>query len=42
MLADPPIEKGSWEKIEISPLTLPSPMRGEGKRIEVEKKFPPP
>jgi hypothetical protein len=25
-----------------SPLTLPSPARGEGKHIEIEKKFPPP
>jgi hypothetical protein len=33
-----------WQTIEIplSPFTLPSPARGEGKNIEIEKKFPPP
>jgi hypothetical protein len=34
--------KGRWEKIEIFPLTLPSPARGEGKHVEIVKKFPPP
>jgi hypothetical protein len=37
-----PLEKGRFEKIEISPLTLPSPARGEGKHIEIRRKFPPP
>jgi hypothetical protein len=36
-----PLEGGSCEKIGISPLTLPSPTRGEGKHIEIRKKFPP-
>jgi hypothetical protein len=36
------LEKGSCEKNEILSLTLPSPARGEGKPIEIEKKFPPP
>jgi hypothetical protein len=38
----PPLEKGSCEKIEIFPLTPPSPARGEGKHIEIVDKFPPP
>jgi len=38
----PPLEKGRCEKIGISPLTLPSPAWGEGKHIEIRKKFPPP
>jgi hypothetical protein len=35
---------GKLGKIEIFPLTLPSPARGEGKEIEIEieKKLPPP
>jgi hypothetical protein len=37
-----PLDGGSFGKIEIFPLTLPSPARGEGKHIEIEKKFPPP
>jgi hypothetical protein len=36
------LKKGSCEKIEIFPLTLPSPARGEGKNIEIVDKFPPP
>jgi hypothetical protein len=36
------LKKGSCEKIEIFPLTLPSPARGEGKHIEIVEKFPPP
>ena len=30
------------KKSEYFPLTLPSAARGEGKHIEIEKKFPPP
>jgi hypothetical protein len=30
------------KKYEIFPLNLPSPARGEGKYIEIKKKFPPP
>jgi hypothetical protein len=37
-----PFGKGSCEKIEIFPLTPPSPARGEGKHIEIEKNSPPP
>jgi hypothetical protein len=37
-----PLEGGWGEIIGIVPLTLPSPARGEGKPIEIEKKFPPP
>jgi hypothetical protein len=33
---------GRYEKMKNSPLTLPSPARGEGNHIEIEKKFPPP
>jgi hypothetical protein len=40
-LPSPPRE-GSCEKFGIYPLTLPSPTRGEGKHIEIRKKFPPP
>jgi hypothetical protein len=29
-------------KMKYSPLTLPYPAKGEGKRIEIQKKFPPP
>jgi hypothetical protein len=29
------------KKSKYSPLTLPSPARGEGKQIEIEKKSPP-
>jgi hypothetical protein len=38
----PPLQKGSCEKFEICPLTLPSPARGEGKHVEMKNKFPPP
>jgi hypothetical protein len=38
----PPFVKGRCEKIEIFPLTPPSPARGEGKHIEIEKNSPPP
>jgi len=34
--------RGSCEKFGTYPLTLPSPTRGEGKHIEIRKKFPPP
>jgi len=37
-----PLGGGRCEKIGICPLTLPSPARGEGKHIEIRKKFPPP
>jgi len=37
-----PLGGGRWKKIEIFPLTLPSPARGEGKHVEIVKKFPPP
>jgi hypothetical protein len=33
--------QGSCEKFGIYPLTLPSPTRGEGKHIEIRKKFLP-
>jgi hypothetical protein len=33
------LEKGRCEKIEIFPLTLPSPSRGEGKHIEIQKEI---
>ncbi|MGD0626221.1 MAG: hypothetical protein ABSB32_16070 [Thermodesulfobacteriota bacterium] len=36
------LRKGSSKKFGIYPLTLPSPARGEGKYIEIIKKFPPP
>jgi len=36
------LEKGSCEKIEIFPLTLPSPARGEGKNIEIHREIPSP
>jgi hypothetical protein len=38
----PPFAKGRCEKIEIIPLTLPSPSRGEGEHNEITKKFPSP
>jgi len=38
----PPLAKGSCEKFGICPLTLHSPARGEGKHIEMRRKFPPP
>jgi hypothetical protein len=38
----PPFAKGSCEKIEIFPLTLPSPARGEGKYIEIQEEIPSP
>jgi len=38
----PLLSKGRCKKIGISPLTLPSPARGEGKHIEIRKKLPPP
>jgi hypothetical protein len=34
--------KGGVEKKNDSPLTLPSPPRGEEKIMKTEKKFPPP
>ena len=37
-----PLAKGRCEKIEIIPLTLPSPSRGEGKLTEMRKEFPSP
>jgi hypothetical protein len=36
-----PFAKGRCEKIEIIPFTLPSPARGEGLNVEIEKGFPP-
>jgi hypothetical protein len=35
-----PIDGGRCEKIEIFPLTLPSPARGEGKYIEMQREIP--
>jgi hypothetical protein len=37
-----PWREGRCEKFGIYPLTLPSPAGGEGKHIEIRKKFPPP
>ena len=37
-----PLSSGRCEKMGMSPLTLPSPARGEGEHIEIKKLFPPP
>jgi len=41
-LSFPPPTREGVKKFGIYPLTLPSPTRGEGKHIEIRKKFPPP
>jgi hypothetical protein len=38
----PSYQREAVKKAKYFPLTLPSPARGEGKHIEIEKKFPPP
>jgi hypothetical protein len=38
----PLCQREGVKKFGIYPLTLPSPTRGEGKHIEIRKKFPPP
>jgi len=37
-----PLWQRSCEKIEIFPLTLPSPAGGEGKHIEIDREIPSP